>query len=58
MDLSAFDGFFTTLLARDGAAMRKLFEWMEGMLLAPEVKRDKAIALVGPPGCGKSAGLR
>ena len=55
MDRSTFDGFFITLLGGDEAAMLKLFEWMEGMLLTPEVKRDKAIALVGPPGCGKSA---
>ena len=55
MDRSTFDGFFITLLGGDEAAMLKLFEWMEGMLLTPEAKRDKAIALVGPPGCGKSA---
>ena len=55
MDQSTFYGFFTTLLGGDKAAMLKLYEWMEGMLLTPEVKSDKAIVLVGPPGCGKSA---
>ena len=55
MDPFIFHGFFTTLLGGDKAAMLKLFEWMEGMLLTPEVKRDKAIVLVGPQGCGKSA---
>ena len=53
MDQSTFDGFFTTLLGGDKVAMLKLFEWMEGMLLTPEVKPDKAIVLVGPPCCGK-----
>jgi len=30
-----------------------LLTWMSQMLVSPETKPDKAIALVGPPGCGK-----
>ena len=32
-----------------------MFDWMKGLLVTPEIKPHKAIALVGPPGCGKHA---
>ena len=55
MDHSIFYGFFTTLLGGDETAGVELFDWMKGLLVTPEIKPHKAIALVGPPGCGKRA---
>ena len=55
MDHSIFYGFFTTLLGGDETAGVELFDWMKGLLVTPEIKPHKAIALVGPPGCGKHA---
>ena len=44
----------TSLLGGDEEAERTLAEWMKGMIETPEIKPGKAIALIGPPGCGKN----
>ena len=45
--------FVHTLCDRNQTETEVLLNWMSQMLVSPETKPDKAIAIFGPRGCGK-----
>ena len=48
-----FRTFIPTLCGGDAASTRELLDWTGDLLVHPDVKPGKAIALVGSPACGK-----
>ena len=52
------DFIFNVVCGNDETKMKGLLHWMSQMLAEPEKNPDKAILLIGPPGCGKNTFAR
>ena len=46
--------FISCLLNEDEDALLELMTWVKQLLTTPDIKPARAIALYGPPGCGKT----